>query len=75
MCQTDMTNTTAPMSEIRGRYAGSAAMRLLIIRKPRAMNIAEIMNQNKIHFGSRIPSEMCVFAPPNQLNLISVKLN
>ena len=61
MCHTEMTKTTAPISEIRGRYEGSAAMRLLIMRNPSAMKIAEIMNQKTIHCGSRIPSEICIF--------------
>ena len=58
ICQTEITKTTAPRREILGRYDGSSLMRLFIMRKPRAMNIPDIMNHNKIHFGSRIPSEI-----------------
>jgi hypothetical protein len=58
MCHTEITKTTAPSREIRGRYDGSFLMRLSIILSPRAMNIPDITNQNKIHCGSRIPSEI-----------------
>jgi hypothetical protein len=62
MCQTEITKTTAPNRPILGRYTGSSLMRLLIIRRPRAINMADIANQKKTHSGLRIPSEMCILA-------------
>src|SRR3989337_3890882 len=58
MCHTEMTKTTATRREILGRYDGSSRIRLFIVLSPRAMNIPDITNQNKIHCSSRIPSEM-----------------
>jgi len=72
MCHTEITKTTAPIRDNLGRYTGSSLMRLLIIRRPRPIKIIDIAYQKKIHFGSRIPSEICMSAP-NQLNLFSLK--
>jgi hypothetical protein len=58
---------------MRGRYDGSSLIRLLMLRSPSAMKNEDSTNQNNIHCGSRIPSEMCRLFPPNQVKLISLK--
>ena len=63
ICQTEITKTTAPTRDKRGRYTGSTLMRLLIIRRLSAINKTDIAYQKKIHFGSRIPSEICMSTP------------
>lgn len=74
MCHTEITKTTAPMSEILGRYDGSDAMHLFIIRRPSAMKTADIAYQNRIHCGSRTPSEICMFNPPKSSKLDFTKV-
>jgi len=73
ICHTEMTKTTAPIRDMRGRYDGSSLMRSLMMRSPNPIKSADIKNQNNTHCGSRIPSEICRLCPPNQVKLISLK--